>query len=65
MLLGIVTLVLALTHVVYMLVVAPIGYKSIIFGPAVWSVMQIPLVLFGYRAIQEVRKEAVNKKGGI
>lgn len=49
-LLGIVTLTLALTHVIYMLIDTPVGYKSLIFGPAVWSVMQIPLVVFGYRA---------------
>ncbi len=56
MLLGIVTLTLALIHVIYMLIVAPVGYKSLIFGPASWSVMQIPLVVFGYRAWRKAVK---------
>ena len=58
MLLGIVTLTLSLTHVIYMLVAASVGYRSLIFGPTVWSVMQIPIVVFGYRARREADKEA-------
>ena len=54
MVLGIVAFVLPLTHVVYMLIIAPLGYKSLIFGPAVWSVMQIPIVVFSYRARKEL-----------
>ena len=50
MLLGIVTLTLALTHVIYMLIAAPVGYKSLIFGPAAWSAIQISIILYGYKA---------------
>ena len=63
MLLGIVTLTLALTHVIYMLIATPAGYKSLLFGPTVWSFMQIPIVVFGYRARREVDKEAGAKNG--
>jgi len=49
-LLGIVTLTLALTHVIYMLITAPVGYKSLIFGPTAWSVIQISIILYGYKA---------------
>ena len=57
MLLGIVTLILALTHFIYMLIAAPVGYKSLIFGPVAWSVIQIPIVVFGYRACRKANKK--------
>ncbi|MCK4541783.1 MAG: hypothetical protein KAU17_06065 [Spirochaetales bacterium] len=63
MLLGIVTLTLALTHVIYMLIATPAGYKSLLFGPTVWSFMQIPIVVFGYRARREAGKETGAKNG--
>jgi hypothetical protein len=63
MLLGIVTLTLALTHVFYMLIDSPAGYKSLIFGPAVWSFMQIPIVVFGYKAWRKAGKEDGAKDG--
>lgn len=47
---GTTTLVLSVIHVVYMLIVAPSGYTSQLFGPLVWSVMQLPIIVFGYRA---------------
>ena len=50
MLLGIVTLTLALTHVIYMLIAAPFGFKSLIFGPTAWSVIQIFIIVYGYKA---------------
>jgi len=53
MVLGIIAFVLPLTHVVYMLIIAPPGYESLLFGPAIWSVMQIPIVVFSYRARKE------------
>lgn len=52
MFLGIVTLTLSSVHIIYMLVAAPSGFESQLFGPLVWSVMQIPIVIFGYRARQ-------------
>ena len=57
MLLGIATLTLVLTHVICMLIIAPVGYKSLIFGPAAWSVMQIPIIMFGYRAWRRTAKK--------
>ena len=63
MVLGAVTLILAAVHVVYMLITAPPGYESQLFGPAVWSIMQIPIVVFSYRARREANKEAGGRKG--
>ncbi len=54
MLLGIVTLTLASTHVIYMLIAAPVGYKSLIFGPTGWSVIQILIIVYGYKAYKYV-----------
>lgn len=58
MVLGTVTLTLSVVHVLYMLMKAPPGYESQLFGPILWSIMQIPIVVFGYRARQEVDKKA-------
>lgn len=53
MVLGAVTLTLVVVHVVYMLIVTPSGYESQLFGPIMWSIMQIPIVVFSYRARKE------------
>jgi hypothetical protein len=58
MVLGAVTLTLSVVHVMYMLILAPSGYESQLFGPIVWSIMQIPIVVFGYRARREADKKA-------
>lgn len=57
MALGIVTLTLASAHVIYMLIVTPFGYESLLFGPIMWSVMQTPIIMFSYRA-KKVLNEA-------
>lgn len=56
MVLGAVTLILSVVHVVYMLVAQPTGYESQLFGPAAWSLIQIVIIVFSYRAWQEGRK---------
>jgi hypothetical protein len=48
--LGVATLTLSVIHVVYMLITAPSGYESQLFGPIIWSVMQIPIIVFSHRA---------------
>ena len=53
MVLGAVTLTLTIVHVMYMLIVAPSGYESQLFGPIMWSIMQVPIVVFSYRARKE------------
>ena len=63
MVLGAVSLTLSVVHVVYMLLVAPSGYESQLFGPIVWSIMQLPIVVFSYRARREADKEAGAKNG--
>jgi hypothetical protein len=54
MVLGIATLTLSGIHVVYMLITAPSGYESQLFGPIIWSVFQIPIIVFSHRARREV-----------
>lgn len=63
MVLGVTTLTLSVVHVVYMLIMAPSGYETQLFGPIVWSVMQIPIIVFGYRARREAGKEVVAESG--
>ena len=61
--LGAATLTLSVIHVVYMLIVAPSGYESQLFGPIVWSIMQILIIVFSYRANREANKGAGVKNG--
>lgn len=50
--LGTTTLTLSVVHVGYMIIAAPSGYESQLFGPVMWSIMQVPIVFFGYSAWQ-------------
>ena len=52
--LAIITFALCLAHVTYMLLAAPSGFESQLFGPVVWAIIQIPIVLFSYRARREL-----------
>jgi hypothetical protein len=54
MVLGIVTLTLSVIHIVYMVITAPSGYESQLFGPIIWSVFQIPIIVFSQRARREI-----------
>jgi hypothetical protein len=54
MILGSVTLILSVLHIIYMLIATPPGFESQIFGPVVWSVIQIPIIVFSYRAKKEL-----------
>ena len=56
--LGGVTLTLSLIHVVHMLVAAPSGFESQLFGPIVWSIIQIPIIVFGYLGARGLHKKA-------
>jgi hypothetical protein len=62
MCLGIVTLSLSLIHSMYMLMCSPPGFEEKIFGPLVWSVMQIPIIAFGYKASRGLRKKKSIKR---
>ena len=50
MVLGIATFTLSGIHVVYMVIAAPAGYESQLFGPIIWSIFQIPIIVFSHRA---------------
>ena len=41
-----------------------LGFESQLFGPIVWSVMQIPAIMFGHKARQVLDKE-IAKEGGV
>jgi len=56
MVLGIVTLSLLLIHIFYLFIYSPPGLESIIFGPIVWSCIQISIIIFSYKARQELTK---------
>lgn len=57
MVLGAATLILSMVHVGYMLIATPQGYESQLFGPIVWSMIQVVIVVFGHRAKREGLKE--------
>ena len=59
MILGIVTLSLLLIHIISLLFYRPPGFESIIFGPIVWSAIQIPIIIFSYKARQELTKATI------
>jgi len=52
-LLGAVTLLLTLSHIIYMIISKPPGFESQLFGPIVWTIMQLPIVFFGCRALKK------------
>jgi hypothetical protein len=53
MLLGTITFVLTLLHILYMLISKPPGFESQLFGPIVWVIIQLPIIFFSYRALKE------------
>ena len=59
--LGIVTLILLLIHSMYKLMWSPPGYETKIFGPIVWSVMQIPMIVFGYQGARGIGKKRLSR----
>lgn len=61
MVFGVVTFVMLFTHSIYMLLATPPGFESQIFGPVVWSIIQIPIITFGYRARRELSKNTIQE----
>ena len=53
MLLGAITFLLTLLHIIYMLISTPPGFESQLFGPIVWVIIQLPIIFFSYRALKE------------
>jgi hypothetical protein len=53
--LGIITLVLSMLHVWYMVAAMPFGYESQLFGPVIWSAIQLVIIYFSVRATRERR----------
>lgn len=52
--LGIATFTLSSIHVVYFLIVTPLGFESQILGPLIWSIIQIVIMVFGYKAQKQL-----------
>jgi hypothetical protein len=63
MVLGVATLALSVVHVGTMLITAPSGYESQLFGPIVWSLIQIPIIAFSRGARREPAQEAGAERG--
>jgi hypothetical protein len=53
MILGALTFVLSLITVVNLLVSAPAGFQQTLMGPSVWLIIQIPIMVFAYRALKQ------------
>jgi uncharacterized membrane protein YeaQ/YmgE (transglycosylase-associated protein family) len=56
MILGIITSVLTSVSVIELLIAPPPWYEGMQFGPFVWIVIQIPIILFGYKARKELKE---------
>jgi|LGVF01.2.fsa_nt_gb hypothetical protein len=54
MALGIVTVILTSVSVIELLIAPPPWYEGQQFGPGIWVMLQIPIILFSYRAIKEL-----------
>lgn len=61
MVLGIITCSLSLIHCIYMIIAATPGYESQIFGPIVWAVIQVPIILFAYKARKKLNNTTAIK----
>jgi hypothetical protein len=64
MILGLVTFILTSVSVIEM-IAAPAGDGERLFGPAVWIILQIPIMLFGYRARKRVNEAETEKDNQI
>jgi hypothetical protein len=53
MILGALTFVLSLITVVNLVVSAPLGFEQTLIGPLVWLLIQVPVVVFAYRALKQ------------
>jgi hypothetical protein len=59
--LGVMTLTLTAAHIIYMFAVDPSGFIAQLFGPLVWSLIQIPLIIFSFKAYRiEMQMEVIN-----
>ena len=52
--LGITTFTLSIIHVVYLLIATPLGFESQILGPLIWSIIQVVIMVFGYKAQKQL-----------
>ena len=59
MVLGMITFVLTSVSVVEMLIAPPPWYEGWQFGPIAWIVLQIPIILFSYRARKALGEAAL------
>ena len=49
MILGMIIFILCFLHYGYMLIFRPDGFESKLFGPIMWSIIQIPIVIYSYK----------------
>ncbi len=54
-------LVLSIVLLVFSLLVPILGYAIKIFGPIVFSIIQIPIIIYSYKALQEQSKTTIEE----
>lgn len=56
--LGISLFLLCTVHTAYMLIVRTYHFEEQIHGPIIWALIQLPIIIYGYRAFKEIKKKA-------
>ena len=54
--LGISIFLLCAVHITYMLLVRTYRFEEQIHGPIIWALVQLPVIIYGYKSIMEVKK---------
>jgi len=57
LILGITTFSLTFTHILYMLISDPEAYSLMLFGPLVWVLIQIPMIILSFKVFNPGKKE--------
>lgn len=63
MILGLSTFCLVLAHVIYMLIIRPSGFESIISGPIIWTVIQVFITIFGFLSLKKQHQKREQPTG--
>ena len=56
LLLSIFIFVLCAVHIAYMLIMQPYRFTEQIHGPIIWALVQIPIIVYGYKSYTKVNK---------
>jgi len=56
LLLGISLFLLCVVHIAYMLIMRTYRFEEQIHGPIIWALVQLPVIIYGYKSFMEVKK---------